>query len=278
MKKMYIKSKLLIIILLSIFFISCNGGKMEEKQIDYTAIKDIPASAWEKLSKKKIYFGHQSVGFNIIDGVNDIIKENPAIKLNIVETSSPSDFNKGVFAHSRVGENVDPESKTDAFIKIINKLEHHIDIAFFKFCYVDINSQTDVNKVFNHYKETMAKLKNKYPKTKFVHFTIPLGTTKITLKTRIKMLIGKKDIWELDANIRKNEYNELLIKEYKDKEPVFDIAKFESTYSNGKRSTFTKQDKSYFSLAPEYTYDDGHLNEPGRVKIAEQLLILLINQ
>lgn len=269
------KAKLSIIIFLSIFFISCNGGTMEEKKVN--ALKDVSASAWEKLSQKKIYFGHQSVGFNIIDGIKDLMKENPAIKLNIVETPSPSDFNKGVFAHSRVGKNVDPESKADEFVKIINKLGNNIDIAFFKFCYVDINSQTDVNKVFKHYKETMVKLKNKYPKTKFVHFTIPLGTAKITLKTRIKMLIGKKDIWELDSNIRKNEYNELLIKEYKDKEPVFDIAKFESTNSDGKRSTFTKQDKTFFSLAPEYTYDDGHLNEIGRGKVAAQLLILLIN-
>jgi len=33
----------------------------------------------EKLSQKKIYFGHQSVGFNIIDGIKDIMKENPQI-------------------------------------------------------------------------------------------------------------------------------------------------------------------------------------------------------
>ena len=275
---MYIISKLPIIILFAIFFISCNGGKMEEKQIHYNAIKDIPASAWKKLSQKKIYFGHQSVGFNIIDGIKDLMKKNPEIKLNIIETSSPADFTKGVFAHSRVGKNKLPESKADSFADIINDgLGNSADIAFFKFCYVDINSQTDVNKVFKHYKETMAKLKNNYPKTKFVHFTIPLEITKISLKTRIKMLIGKKDIWELDSNIRKNKYNELLIKEYKDKEPVFDIAKFESTYSNGKRSTFTKQDKTWFSLAPEYTYDDGHLNETGRGKVAEQLLILLVN-
>ena len=116
------KAKLPIIIFLSVFFISCNGGKMEEKKVNYNALKDVPASAWEKLSQKKIYFGHQSVGFNIIDGIEDLIKLNPEIKLNIVETSSPADLKKGVFAHSRVGKNVDPESKTDEFVKIINNL------------------------------------------------------------------------------------------------------------------------------------------------------------
>ena len=54
-----------------------------------------------------------------------------------------------------------------------------------------------------------------------------------------------------------------------------DIAYFESTYPDGKRSTFTKEGKSYFDLAPEYTYDDGHLNEKGRQWVAEHLLNFL---
>ena len=59
---------LLIIFFLAIFLTTCNGGKMPEKTTHSPSIKDIPDSAWKKLSKKRIYFGHQSVGFNIIDG------------------------------------------------------------------------------------------------------------------------------------------------------------------------------------------------------------------
>jgi hypothetical protein len=43
----------------------CSGGEMEQNKIIYTHLKDIPDSAWENLSKKKIYFGHQSIGNNI---------------------------------------------------------------------------------------------------------------------------------------------------------------------------------------------------------------------
>jgi len=93
------------------FLISCNGGKMSEEAIKFPSIKDVPASAWEKLSQKKIYFGHQSVGFNILDGVKDLMKEYPKIKLNIVETTDTKDFPNGVFAHSRVGQNTDPKSR-----------------------------------------------------------------------------------------------------------------------------------------------------------------------
>ena len=108
-----------------------------------------------------------------------------------------------------------------------------------------------------------------------IHVTVPLTTTKTTWKTWIKKLIGKKELWEYDDNIKRNEFNELLIKEYDGKEPVFDLAKVESTYPDGRRETCTHKGKTSYSLVPDYTYDGGHLNETGRKKAAEQLLILL---
>jgi hypothetical protein len=51
----------------------------------------------------------------------------------------------------------------------------------------------------------------------------------------------------------------------------------ESTFPDGTRETFSSDEKTYYALVPEYTYDDGHLNETGRKKAAEQLLLLLVN-
>ncbi len=59
--------------------------------------------------------------------------------------------------------------------------------------------------------------------------------------------------------------------------PFFDIAKIESTFPDGTRSTFTKDGKTYYSMVPEYTHDGGHLNEMGRKKVAKQFLLLLAN-
>ena len=67
----------------------------------------------------------------------------------------------------------------------------------------------------------------------------------------------------------------MLLKKYEGKEPILDIAKIESTFPNGTRCSFTRDGKTYYSMVPEYTYDGGHLNELGRKKVAEQLLILL---
>ena len=142
-------------IILLLVFTACTGEKMPEKTVSYGSIKDLPNSAWEKLSQKKIFFGHQSVGFNIIDGLKDIMKENPQIKLNIVETSNPADFNHPLFAHARVGKNTYPKSKIDAFADFMEEgIGNKADIAFLKFCYVDVMAGTDSQKVFDDYKKS----------------------------------------------------------------------------------------------------------------------------
>jgi hypothetical protein len=106
----------LIIFFLAIFLTTCNGGKMPEKTTHSPSIKDIPESAWKKLSEKKVYFGHQSVGNNIINGIKDLMKENPQVKLNILKTKDPTDFGAPIFAHANIGKNRNPKSKIDAFI------------------------------------------------------------------------------------------------------------------------------------------------------------------
>jgi hypothetical protein len=268
--------KLSLFLFILTFIFSCNGGKMEGKDIHYNSLNDIDTTLWKKLSQKKIYFGHKSVGNNIMAGIKDLLNENTKIKLNVVETDNSSDFNVGIFAHSKAGENSNPDSKINAFSKIMeNGIGSQADIAFFKFCFVDIKSKTDIERLFNYYKDTMQKLRGKYPDTTFVHVTVPLTQLITNYKTWIKILIRKKEIWEYDNIVVQNRYNDLIRKEYKGKEPIFDLAEIESTYFNGKRSSFTRNGKIYYSLVPNFTNDGGHLNEKGRKLVAEQLLILL---
>jgi len=270
----------LLLIFLTLFF-ACDGDQMSEKIISFPSIKDVPASSWEKLSKMKIFFGHQSVGYNIIDGIKDLIKENPQIRLNIVETDNPSDFNTPLFAHCKVGKNTYPKSKIEAFSSFIEKgVGKKADIAFFKFCYVDLTTKTNVQNLFNTYQITMSRLKKLYPETTFVHVTVPLTSEAIGIKCwvrkakdLIKKIIGRP----IYNNIKRNQFNEILRKEYNGKAPIFDLAKVESTDPSGRRIEIKRHGKTYYSMAPEYTYDGGHLNETGRKKVAEQLLILLAN-
>lgn len=268
----------LILFSLTCLFIltACNGGSMADQKVILPSIKDVPASAWAKLAEKKIYFGHQSVGYNIMEGEKDLMKEYSQIKLNVIETTDPSDFDRPIFGHSRNGANADPKSKTQAFTEFIRKdIGDKVDIAFFKFCYVDIGKGADFKSVFKDYKTKMAQLEKDYPSIIFIHITVPLVVTKTSWKTWVKEVLGRGDLYEYAGNIERNEYNDLVRKEYEGKAPLFDLARIESTYPDGTRSTFSSRGKAFSSLVPEYTKDGGHLNEQGREVVAEQLLILL---
>lgn len=271
---------LLIIFFFSALPIGCNGGKMPEKSSQFPSIKDVPDSAWKKLAQEKIYFGHQSVGNNIIDGIKNLMKKNPQIKLNIIETIDPSKFNVPIFAHSRVGKNMDPKSKIVAFGNFVkNGIGDTANIVYFKFCFVDVDAGTEIQKLFGEYKSKMLSLKKQYPKTTFIHFTVPLlRKSKTTLKSLIKRIVGKNgEFFDNEHNIKRNEFNDLLRNEFEGKEPIFDLAKAESTHPDGRMETFTKDGEKYYSLVPDYTNDGGHLNDKGRKIIAEQLLIFLAN-
>jgi hypothetical protein len=239
----------------------------------------VPDSVWQKLVKKSIYFGHQSVGFNILDGVNTILKERNSISLKIEETDNPESYKSGVITHSRIGKNRDPKSKLDGFVDIVQKgKENNADIMFFKFCYIDFNAETDVEALFNDYQKAFEQLKKEHPKTTFVHVTVPLTTIKQGegVKAWIKKVIGRP-LDGIAENIKRHEFNEMIRATFVGKEIVFDIAEIESTFPDGGRATFEFDGKKYYNLVPEYTSDGGHLNDVGKKIVAKHLLFTLSN-
>ena len=271
------KIKKIFLVPIILFISSCsNGDHMQKTESYQNLVNSISEKNWVALAHKKTYFGHQSVGFNIIDGIKDIMSENKKIDLNIKETEDLNDFSKPIFAHSRVGKNANISSKLEDFENLIRQgLGEKIDIAFFKFCYVDITEKTDVQKLFESYKQTMNNLQKEFPKTIFIFATVPLRTVITTWKTGIKKLFGKDYIWEYADNIKRNEFNEMIRHEYATSGRLFDIARAESTYPDGSQEIFKLNGKRYASLIPEYTNDGGHLNKKGGKAIAAHLIALL---
>jgi hypothetical protein len=258
--------------------VGCDGGKMTKERKIYSSLKEVPASKWEDLSTKIVYFGHQSVGNNIIDGIKSVIKENPEIHLNIVEQNMVDSTETGVFLHSKVGENRDPKSKMKSFEKNLqNGIGSKADIAALKFCYVDLSAESDPELIFNDYKATVEKVKRTHKDLKIIHFTVPLTVIESGFKAWVKNIIGRP-LRGMEKNIRRSEYNELLKKEYSGKDPIFDIANIESTAPDGRRSTFSLNGKTYECLLPEYATDGGHLNQLGRTVVAGHFLLMLANQ
>jgi hypothetical protein len=248
---------------------------MADKESAAAVIKNVPEAGWKNLAGKKIYFGHMSVGNNMLEGVQDLAKEYPFIRLNIVETKNPSSFDRPIFAHSPIGKNQDPKSKINDFVHLMDSgIGSRAEIAFFKLCYIDILAATDVDEVFKQYKNAMETLKKKYPKVTFVHVTSPLRVVQTGVLVPIKKVIGRP-VGGYADNIKRSRFNELLRQEYKGKEPIFDLAAIEATYPDGRRATFDSDGKTYESLVADYTNDGGHLNEYGRKIVAAHFLAFL---
>jgi len=250
-------------------------GVMEDKINN--SINGVPAAKWQQLGKIKFFWGHQSVGSNILGGMQELLSTHSQIPLEIVSVKEPYTLAPGVLNHSSVGNNSDPSSKIKDFVKMVESgIGNQADFAFFKFCYIDFNARSDVNAVFEKYKEAMQALEEKYPETQFMHATIPLLKVQTGPKAWVKKIIGRTLDGTKD-NVKRCEFNDMLRAEYQGKDPIFDIAKAESTRPDGSRETFVQDGKTYFALVPAYTSDGGHLNKVGSRYLASELLSLLVD-
>lgn len=239
---------------------------------------NVPQASWDKLASKKIYFGHQSVGNNILAGIADIARENKNIKLRIVKLKNETELSSAFLAHSSIGKNEYPETKDQAFYETISeRLSGNVDAALYKYCYVDFQNKKDTNvdMIFNKYKNNMETLKRKYPDITYMHMTTPVTVLQTGPKAWIKKIIGRPVGGKLD-NKKRFEFRERLIAEYSDKDPIFDLYKYESTRPDGSRVSYELNDKTYYALAPGYTDDGAHLNSIGRKYIAQKFLMFLV--
>ena len=223
---------------------------------------------------KRIYFMHHSVGKNILSGLKTLSSES-GVSLNIVYLKNQPTSSEKVFVSTTGGKNTQPKSKIDSFTTQIKELNNDMvpDIAFMKFCYVDFNPNTNVNEIFSYYKQKMETLKNERRNIKFAHLTVPLTARTNSIKDRINRFLGRQ-VWGDTSNVKRAEFNKLLLEAFS-QDPIFDIARIESTFPNGSRSSFVQNGKTYYSLVTDYTYDGGHLNTIGQrhaaIKIAQFL-------
>lgn len=268
--------KLIYFLIVFLVFLSCTKEKSNNLLIDMDYIKNVPQNKWDELSQKKIYFGHQSVGYNMIDGLIDHLKNNPNIKLTIAEGNDLGLFDQSVFAHSTNGKNEDPKSKIDAFYNIMDGgVGNLVDMAGFKFCYLDFKNGTEVDEVFKYYRTKMHELSLKYPNVKIIHYTVPLKTIQSGPKAIIKKMLGKSI--GIEDNLTRQKFNTLLLNEYAN-ESLFDLAKFESTYPDGSREFIEKKNDKIYSLIEDYTNDGGHLSKEGQYYITTQFLLFLAEE
>lgn len=244
------------------------GGKQEIVMPASLTPAEIAAVA-----NQRIVFAHQSVGNDILNGVQTLTQQQGQA-LPIVEASQAPEQWQGI-AHFKVGENGKPEGKIEQFAATIGADAFaQADVAMLKLCYIDFNGgAVDPEKIATNYADTIERLQAQYPQTRFIAMTAPLTTIQTGPKAWVKKVLGKAPAGYED-NLRRQVFNQ-RIRERFSGDALFDVARLEA--SSG-AETFEYQSRQIEALNPSYTYDGGHLGEQGKAVIATEFVRFLASQ
>jgi hypothetical protein len=193
------------------------------------------------------FFGHQSVGQNVLDGVRSLANRGEAVP---------------EIEDAYLGENENPLSKIEDFdARLRSGLAEHLDVAMMKLCYIDVTARTDVDALFESYRTTLSALARDYPDVTFVHVTVPI-TAELTRMSRLRARLTGNDRYGPDENVARERLNALIRADSAGGQ-LFDLAAVESTRPDGTRVTGRHGGSDYFALHDGYASDLGHLNAAG---------------
>lgn len=252
---------------LSAAVLAAGCGDVAEKQA--LPASDVKADLAE-LAQARVFFGHQSLGRNMLEGLAALASEN-GVALRILEVPAEVDDGRPGIVHTRVGSNSQPASKCDAFGSYLSgNAGATWDAAVLKFCYADLGEKTDIapEQLFELYKRMVASVRSARPGLTLVHATIPLNSNGLGTGDRVKGFLGMGTSKDAN-NIRRSRFNDLMRAEYAN-EPLFDVARAESTRRDGTRTGFTKDGQFYSAMAREFTSDGGHLSTEGKRWVAQE--------
>jgi hypothetical protein len=247
-----------------------SGCSPREVPEDHLSVP-ISAESIAQASGRRVVFAHQSVGNDILQGVAKL-RDSTGTPVTIVETRQPAATGAGIF-HFKVGVNGAPKGKIEDFVRTLSADGiSGIDIALLKLCYIDFDDNTNASDLAEEYLGALQTLRAAHPTTRFVAVTAPVTTIQSGPKAWLKRLLGTTPAGYA-ANARRHEFNEVLRRQSMAAE-LFDLAKAESE-GNGKPATFEFAGRRIQALDPRFTYDGGHLNEAGQLRVAASFLEFL---
>jgi hypothetical protein len=229
-------------------------------QANVAVVSDITGKDLGKVSHTKVFFGHQSVGMNILDGVGGVYAAH-GMAAPVIDEGATDPGRDGFIDHAFIGENGNPLLKIQDFAaKLRSRLGQHVDVAMMKLCYVDVDSGTDADALFASYRTTMAALQREAPGATFIHVTVPL-TTAAGFLSRLKSRLTGSSSGVADNAAR--ERLNALIRNHYGGDHLFDLAAVESTAPDGSRADGIYEGHRYYALYNGYAADFGHLNAEG---------------
>lgn len=254
---------LLVALVVATMLTSCSETKKGGRLMPAT--DKVSADEWKIITQKRILFGHQSVGNNILSGVNKLAVQD-GVSLKVIESRSV--LTESGINHFTIGKNEDSQSKIKDFEDTMRGgAVKGADLALMKLCYVDIKGDTDVKKLAESYISALDRLSQQFPQTVFIAVTSPLKTVQSGPKAWLKRLLGRAP-GEYADNFRRQEFNNILRSRYTGKSQLFDLAKFEAEGAGSHQY----QGQPLDVLNPAITNDGGHLNSQGEQYVAAKLL------
>ena len=187
--------------------------KSMTSQREEAVVSAITVDDLAKVSRTKVFFGHQSVGMNVLDGVADVYRVHSMTVPSIEQGGTWPDQDGGFIDHAFIGENEKPALKVHDFdAKMRSGIGRQVDVAMMKFCYIDIKANTDIDALFATYRETMAALQRDFPEVTFIYVTVPL-TTEQGLPSKLKSLIAGSNGYGAADNAARERLNSLIRRE-----------------------------------------------------------------
>jgi hypothetical protein len=232
-----------------------------------SATSGVTAGELERVSRTRVFFGHQSVGMNVLDGVPAVYAAHGLASPVIAQDSVTPGPSGGFVDHRFLGRNEDPLGKIKDFDAVLRAgVGQQAGVAMMKFCYIDITSSTDVEALFTTYRRTMITLERDFPGVSFVAVTVPL-TTEQGMLAKVKNLVRGSDRMSAAENVVRERLNTLIRQQYTGAR-LFDLAAAESTAPDGSRVAGTAGGQPYFALYDGYSSDGAHLNAAGSQVVA----------
>jgi len=247
-------------------------GEAMKREAGQRPASALPAEI-SSLAEAHVFFGHQSVGDNILDGIAALAREGGGKSLPIAEGEAPPSPSFRGILHARIGTNGDPQGKYRAFDALIRSgLGAWAHVALMKLCYADVNAGTDVDALFKSYVETMERLDADFPGVAFLHTTVPIATDEGGIKGLAKRLLGRDN--RRDDNRARDRFNRMLRSAYGASGRLFDLALLETDDADSPPDQAENGARPP-SLRPDFASDEGHLNEAGKRHVAMRFVAFL---
>lgn len=233
----------------------------------------------EVVAGLNVFFGHQSVGGNVIAALPQVFAAAGVAAPEIVNGDEVPSDGQPVFLHANVGRNRDPLGKLSAFDRFIRSgVGDAIDVGAFKLCYADIVEGSDIEQIFAAHRDTIAALQRDYPHMAFIVATVPLTVEPddaVTVaKVRIKRLLDRQSSVHPANNVARERYNAMIRAEYGRTGRLWDIAALQSTVDGNRRVRKYGGD-ILFAMEPLHASDPGHLNPNGAAVLGRALMALI---